>query len=204
MKKIINIYNIEFSNFKEYGIKKFLILFAYTILLLIGIYFITKNSMDTQTIGNYKGQYYSLSNMTFSNFFHSIAENLYLTFKILLMGFIPIFFGIFLYHYNSFVILASVLAVEQVSDGGALKFLMANFMPHGLLEIVALLYTMVLSINLSLGLWNKIRPSTRCHTSFHEVFYRAAKSYIYIIIPLLFLSACIETFITPFIVSLFI
>ena len=72
-------------------------------------------------------------------------------------------------------------------------------LPHGIIELP------VFFLSSALGIWLGFmfaKSLSRKH-SFKDSFYYAVKIYLYLIIPLLFVSALIETFITPWIFSLF-
>jgi stage II sporulation protein M len=72
--------------------------------------------------------------------------------------------------------------------------------PHGIFEVPAVL------IASSYGLWWGVKNyrKFRYKDSFREDFSLPVKRYIHLVIPLLLIGAFVETYITPFIIRLFI
>lgn len=89
----------------------------------------------------------------------------------------------------------AVIVSESVSTG----YLIAGILPHGIFEIPAMILTS--AIGLRIGMTAILKLFGRKMSLAEEIF-DGFGFYIFIIIPLLFVAAFVESFITPVILSL--
>lgn len=109
-----------------------------------------------------------------------------------LFGIVPLYFI-----YVNGLLLGIVLAYAQSQSKIILA--LASILPHGVLEIPALL------ISVSYGLWLGIEfyRWIRYRKNFRESYLYALKKYFIVVFPLLLVAALVEAYITPLVISYF-
>lgn len=108
------------------------------------------------------------------------------------LGTLPAFFLII----NGGVI-GLVVNLTNVTIGPA--FLFAALVPHGILEIPALLYGAALGFKVGSQVWKRIRKQK---SFVRESLTRGVKSFLRVVLPVLLLAALIEAFVTPEVIAL--
>lgn len=104
-------------------------------------------------------------------------------------GFLSLFSGIFFGIFPLFFILSNgyfggfVSSRAVVSAGWGSLF---NLVPHGILELPAIFICTGLGFKLGLFIFNK-------NETFLEIFWRSIKAFFFIVIPLLFIAAIVES-----------
>lgn len=89
------------------------------------------------------------------------------------------------------------LVANQVSHEQGLLFVLAAILPHGILEIPLVLISSGLGLRLGYLMYSSIMGK---ETDMRYEFMQSLRIYIRIIMPLLFVSAVVETFVTPMVV----
>lgn len=93
-------------------------------------------------------------------------------------------------------LLLGVIANQVSREQGAL-FVLAAILPHGIMEIPMILICSGLGLRLGYLMFNSVMGK---ETDMKSELSQSLRIYIRIVVPLLFVSAAIETFITPMIV----
>jgi len=110
----------------------------------------------------------------------------------LALGTLPAFFLII----NGGVI-GLVINLTNVTIGPA--FIIAALVPHGILEIPALLYAAALGFKVGSQVWNRIRKQ---RSFVKDSLSTGVKSFLRLVLPMLLLAALIEAFVTPEVIAL--
>ncbi|MEE9134987.1 MAG: stage II sporulation protein M [Nitrososphaerales archaeon] len=110
----------------------------------------------------------------------------------LALGTLPAFFLII----NGGVI-GLVINLTNVTIGPA--FIIAALVPHGILEIPALLYGAALGFKVGSQVWNRIRKQ---RSFVKDSLTTGVKSFLRLVLPMLLLAALIEAFVTPEVIAL--
>lgn len=93
------------------------------------------------------------------------------------------------------------MLADTISRHLGMTFVAAALLPHGIIEVPAIL----ISAGIGLRLGHKMYPSlTGMKTDIKKELREGMGFYMRVIVPLLFVAAMIETFVTPLIASLFI
>lgn len=96
--------------------------------------------------------------------------------------------------YNGFLIGIVVLITERIE--GSL-YVLAAIVPHGIIELPMILISAAIGIRLGHDLWNTLLGQK---ADIKKDFKKGTLFYIHWILPLLFIAAAVETFLTPLIV----
>lgn len=89
------------------------------------------------------------------------------------------------------------LVANQVSHEQGLLFVLAAILPHGILEIPLVLISSGLGLRLGYLMYSSIMGK---ETDMRSELMQSLRIYMRIIMPLLFVSAVVETFVTPMVV----
>ena len=133
------------------------------------------------------------------NPFLLILNNLRATALCMLYGFIPFFFlPAVITISNSAMIGAAVTAAARSAN---LVFIVcAGILPHGIFELPALLLAM------SAGIYVCVQMTRKCmrmeSTPFRKLLAGCLRLYVMIILPLLIVAGFVETYVTPWLISL--
>ncbi|MDD4898038.1 MAG: stage II sporulation protein M [Methanocellales archaeon] len=105
-------------------------------------------------------------------------------------GLIPLVF----LTYNGLLIGIVVLITERIE--GSL-YVLAAIVPHGIIELPMILFSAAIGIRLGHDLWNTLMGRK---ADIKKDFKKGVLFYMHWILPLLFIAAAVETFLTPLIV----
>ncbi len=122
------------------------------------------------------------------------------TIKSLLAIFLGIAFGIFPIYFiaaNGYLV-GLILAISVYSAG--LKYFLAGVLPHGILEIFAIVYASSLGIWLGWKYFRKVRLNK--HEEYKEGLKYSWRAFCRLVFPMLLVAALIEVYITPFFISM--
>lgn len=146
--------------------------------------------------GRLDGSYLSL-------FLFILMNNLYVTGLILFVGFLPFVVLPFFYSFTTFLSLGTVLAAVKLKGESPLMVFLTGILPHGFVEIVAMILASSIAIFMSLHIFKKIFSAKRKELHLRLLIWQAVRSYLLLVVPLVFLAALIEGFITPMIIQTF-
>ncbi|MCX9084469.1 MAG: stage II sporulation protein M [Candidatus Methanoperedens sp.] len=89
------------------------------------------------------------------------------------------------------------LVVNQVSSEQGILFILAALLPHGIFEIPMVLISSGMGLRLGYLMYSSVMGK---ETDMRKELMQSLRIYMRIIMPLLFVSAVIETFVTPMVV----
>ena len=161
--------------------------------ILSGYLFAQNFPEETQEIIKELEKFFSISEETtsFQMFLFILENNVIKLFTVILLG---IFAGLIplLSLWGNGMILG--IFAQIVSQELSWTFLILGILPHGIIEIPVLILSAAIGIRIGkLAVWRIFNR----HKNFRKEFTKAIKFYIVILIPLLFIAALIEAFITP-------
>ena len=133
------------------------------------------------------------------SFFTLLLNNLYAAGISILIGCIPFFFLTILPLFSNAVVLGAMGALYQTTGIGIGAFLM-GILPHGILELPALLVSFALGLYLCGTLSYKI--CLQRERSFRLALKEVGRAYLLIVVPLLLAAAVTETYVTPVLMGL--
>ncbi|NLI62047.1 MAG: stage II sporulation protein M [Methanosarcinaceae archaeon] len=171
---------------------------------LIGILFYIKNPAESQEFINLLSD-----NLSDFNFENPYLLTLQIFFNNLSVSFYSVLFGFFLGLVPLLIITLNGflpgLLFPYVSSKKSAFFFILGILPHGIFEIFAIILACALGFRMGRLSLIKIYGKTfgKIDISLTNEFFQSFFLYLYIVIPLLFIAAIIEVFITGFILSLF-
>jgi stage II sporulation protein M len=139
----------------------------------------------------------------FDLFLIIIKNNLLVSFVMFVLSFIPV---VILPPYvvlSTFTSVGIALAFVKSAGGNPILTLLTTILPHGITEIVSMLFTASIGVFLSLTVAKKIFSRKRNEINMKAVIAQVFRSFALVSVPLIILSAIIEGFITPVIIKLF-
>lgn len=158
----------------------------------------------TITLGFLLGDSFGMLWSYLEEFVQSIPENNFILFFIIfgnntIKSFLAMIFGAFFcvipvlfIAFNGLVI---GVASSFIVDNSGLRYLLIGLMPHGVIEIPMVLLSAAVGINLGLESIRKIKSKDG---DVKRELTKGLKLFSVLILPLLFVAALIESFITPF------
>jgi stage II sporulation protein M len=88
--------------------------------------------------------------------------------------------------------------VGMVGTERGLPFMAAAILPHGVFEIPAFIVSAALGVSLARAFWDELRGSG----DMAAVGGRLARTFLTVVLPLVFVAAVIEVFVTPLVIAL--
>ncbi len=134
----------------------------------------------------------------FSMFRFIFLNNLRVEGIISFSGLIP-FLLIPLYYVLINCLIISAVCVNLMQQGVGIGFLLASLLPHGILEIPTLIFGAAIGIHLCLQLSKRVIKET----PFLPSLVNGIRTFLMIMVPLILAAAFIESYITPYVVMLF-
>ena len=184
-------------NKNEIKIYFWITMIVFVLFTLQGYFGAVENPEEaTKIINEFQEEFSFIQNWnSFSIFLLIFLNNSIKAFAVILLGF---FFGM-----APFLLLAAngtLLGVVAyiVSQESGWTFLFLGILPHGIFEIPAL----ILSVSYGLWLGVKFYRKIKYNESFKSHFIHSIKFFGKIILPLLFIAALIEAFVTPILINL--
>lgn len=128
-------------------------------------------------------------------------NNLKVAFMAIVLGFIPfVFLSAFPIITNALILgVFSTMFVEKL---GSVQLMLALLVPHGVVELLAIIYAGALGINLCYEITTKITKNKQ--TKIATIVKKTIISFMMIVVPLLFIAAIIESYITPLVANYFV
>ncbi len=123
--------------------------------------------------------------------------NMRTTFIFTMLGFIPFFLGVLPFLMTISVLLGVSLALAVTKGYGFMTFIKLTA-PHGVFELIAVIYGVSLGVYFSKEMTKKILARHGGNSiPFTQLMKSVPRSYLLVILPLLALAALIEVFATP-------
>lgn len=198
----INQYGFFKKNIKKYFFIALIVYICSIILFYLAFYNDKSNVMNI--MNSLKSDFSSRGFFTTSVYvtFLKIFENNLRSCFIFgtLLGVVPfIYIPVIFVACNGFI-LSVVLLALNMEHKNILISIITTLLPHGILELTAFFYASALGIYITIWVMGRIRHKT--NIGFKEVGINVVKSYLTVIIPLLFVAAFVEAYITPVIAGL--
>ena len=142
-----------------------------------------------------------------------LFENTQAMLPTIIMGTVPFFLGTLFCTYST--VHSLVIAFKYIISSLPIETILAGTLPHGIFEIPAIIFSMILSAIISKEITLAILSfiTKKKFDNSKAIFYRnglketaifVAKSLVFVILPLVFIGAFVETFITGRIIENFI
>jgi len=182
--------NELFSNIKSLK-KIYILVLSFIIIAIINSFF--SNDEFAKKILNLVINY--IKNIKFnvlSIFLNNLKVSLFITFGGFLLLLPTLFIG-----YLNFYILGLIFNLSLKEN--KLNVFLASVLPHGIIELFAIFLSLTLGTSLFFSL---IKFNYFEERKFSKVLKLSLITYIFIVLPLLFISALIEVYITPKIIEL--
>ncbi|MBN1899405.1 MAG: stage II sporulation protein M [Spirochaetes bacterium] len=199
----MDFYQLQWNLFKNRLKNIFLIsLGIYFVVATAGYFLVLRNpDLVPQYMGWLKKSYSDLvlfrSNKLFL-FTYILLTNLRASFFAVLLGLIPFLIAPVIFLIVNGFMLGFIMAAAQMEGMPMGYTLLTRILPHGIIELPALFYSISLGMYLSAEITKKLDPGRRQDSvSLKMLMLEISQSYFLIIIPLLVLAAFIEAFITP-------
>ncbi|MEF9992276.1 MAG: stage II sporulation protein M [Romboutsia sp.] len=188
---------------KEKLLKKLIVVsIIFFSLILIGVFVFTKNQELAKEIVNSfleanADMINSNGGITISKL---ILNNIFASLYSVALGFIPfLFVPVVALITNSLLIGATLGFTSVTMSTSSLKIFVLGILPHGILELPALLISLTMGIYLCIKVSNKILR--REDEKIKDVLKEILRVFIMIIVPMLVLAGIIECLITPMLIT---
>ena len=124
-------------------------------------------------------------------FFNNAIKSLIILMLGIGFGIIPLLF----IAYNGYII---GVVVYIVSDENGFMYILSAILPHGIIELPMVFISAAIGLKMGYLLFSSINGQS---VDIKTEFSRGVRFYFYRIMPLLFVAAVVETFVTPFVVA---
>ncbi|MCR8848411.1 stage II sporulation protein M [Rossellomorea sp. SC111] len=138
------------------------------------------------------------------NFFSILVNNLFVGGIIILLGFLPVYGLPFIIGLLSFAAVGILSGYGLIMEHNVIKTLIIAFVPHAVIEIIPILYSVAIGMYVNKNIFKKVFFRKMTTYNIREIIKNGIKSYILIIIPLFFLAALVEAFITSYLVEIYL
>ncbi|MGE7183889.1 stage II sporulation protein M [Peribacillus sp. NPDC006672] len=134
--------------------------------------------------------------------FYSIGyHNSLIGLIIILVGFIPIYGFPVIYGLISFTAVGVVAGYGYIMDYDVIKTMMIAFVPHAIIEIIPILYSMAVGMYINKNIIKRLYLKKNNTSKLGTMCKKGMKSYLLIVVPLFLLAALVESFITTFLID---
>ncbi len=203
MKSLID--NIRTFHRESIRKKFYILVFVFIVTVIIGIVtYISSPKLFEDLISMVVGKINSM-NLDRSNTFHMAMmiffNNLRVSVISLLVGFIPFLF-VSAYPIVGNALILGVFTTMFATKTGSIAATLAFILPHGIIELAAIIYAAALGVNICNQINLKIQK--RSEKKMATIIKSTITSFLAVVVPLLFVAAIIEAYITPMIAKLFI
>jgi stage II sporulation protein M len=203
-------FNIEWQVYKDYyrktiftvlvtGIITALLLF-FASLYFEGFIIEQSRNIAEQTVDGNNRE--ALTNV--HKFFSILVNNLFVGGIIILLGFIPVYGLPFIIGLLSFAAVGILAGYGLIMEHNVVTTLIIAFVPHAIIEIIPILYSVAIGMYVNKNIVKKVFLRKRKTYKIKEIITNGIKSYILIILPLFFLAALVEAFITSYLIKIYL
>ncbi len=130
-------------------------------------------------------------------FLFIVKNNLYVSTIVFLLGFIPVVILPLLSPFVTMLSIGIMLAGFKVLGENPMQALILGILPHGIVEIIAIILAGSIGCFVSLHILKKIFSPNRNNIPLLRLIGQAARTFALVVVPLVVLAALIEGFITP-------
>ncbi|MCL7411521.1 MAG: stage II sporulation protein M [Methanosarcinaceae archaeon] len=124
-------------------------------------------------------------------FFNNAIKSLIILMLGIGFGILPLLF----IAYNGYII---GLVVYTISRENGFTYILSAILPHGIIELPMVFISAAIGLKIGYEMFRSIKGQT---ADIRSEFSRGVRFFFYRIMPLLFVAAVVETFVTPFIVA---
>ncbi|MBW6470931.1 MAG: stage II sporulation protein M [Methanosarcinaceae archaeon] len=124
-------------------------------------------------------------------FFNNAIKSLFIIMLGIGFGILPLLF----IAYNGYII---GVVVYAVSSENGIAFILSAILPHGIIELPMVFISAAIGLKIGYEMFHSI---TGHPADIRSEFSHGVKFFFYRIMPLLFVAAVVETFVTPFVVA---
>lgn len=198
MKKI---FTNEFIEFNKVIFKYFLLcFFLFFTSIIITKFMFTRNPENVLSILDNQALEQALNDTAFNVFGQIFINNLIVCFSTILSGFLPfVFLPVITCIKNAYPI-GLLLAGFDILKKNVFLIALVALVPHGILEIPALLYSFSIGIHLCLSITTSMVKKVPTKKYIAEI----KNAFIFIILPMLLIAAFIEAFVVPYLTNAFL
>ncbi|GKU82001.1 stage II sporulation protein M [Niallia sp. NCCP-28] len=202
-------YKQEYQIYSDFYKKSFLIVFFLGILTAFVCFFLSfyfedfitqqANNIAEHTMGVDKNEPTNIQ-----KFFSIFFNNLFLGGLIILSGFIPIYGLPFIYALLSFASVGIITGYGSIMKHDVLQTMMIAFLPHAVIEIFPILYSVAVGIYINKNIVHKLFFRKRKTDKVRSMLVQGTTSLLMIILPLFLLAALVEAFITSHLADIYL
>ncbi len=203
MKSLIN----NIGTFHRESIRKkfYILVILFIATVIIGVLtYISSPKYFEDLINMVVGKINSMNLDRSSTFYMAMMifiNNLRVSVISLVVGFIPFLF-VSAYPIVGNALILGVFTTMFAIKTGSIAATLAFILPHGIIELAAIIYAAALGINICNQINLKIQK--RSEKKMATIIKSTITSFLAVVVPLLFVAALIEAYITPMIAKLFI
>lgn len=165
------------------------------------------NSIEKDTMNNIETMFESkglLTDNSFDLMFNLFINNTVACLTGILIGLIPVIVIPTMITAFNGAIIGVLLSIAESSGFTTWKMFVFGVLPHGITEMTAMFLATAMGSFISINIiWWIIGRKDKA-LSFKEMLEKTGLTFVRVVIPLLFISALIESFITPTLITLFI
>jgi len=203
---MINYINVQWLCAADYFSKNlrrlffiYLLLFVALAVLTVALFQSNPDIANTyyQEISKMFAEKNMLDKSGFGLFLSIFVNNIWAGAVVILLGFIPFLFIPNFSFISNVMIIGVMGAVFQINGIGLLPFF-AGILPHGVLEIPALILGTILGIHICQKI-TKVILRRGSPGEFKQAFFAALRIFLLWMVPLFAIASGIETFVTPII-----
>jgi stage II sporulation protein M len=200
---IRELYWREWEQFKRDYLKVFLLIMGLSLISSLFFYYVllANREMTEMIMEQLVGVFEELGmtpEMSHLEMFSLILmQNLQASLVTIALGMIPIVILPLVSPALTSISVSVVLAFVKIQEGNVAQTLLYTILPHGIVELPTLFLSGSVGVFLSLKIFRKIFPRREEEVEIKPVIAQVARTYLLVIVPLIFAAALLESFLTP-------
>ncbi|MCT4783483.1 MULTISPECIES: stage II sporulation protein M [Exiguobacterium] len=187
----------------NYYRKDFLRLLVLFIVTSIASYFIFRSFVTSEQIEDilkqigdmFESRGLSFDTSAFDTMVALFVNNTRVALLAFLLGMIPLFIPYVFVVINA-AIIGLVAMIVDFSGESVIKVITLGILPHGITEISAILLGAAMGLSLNRHIWQKMQGKDT-NVTLKALFFIGLKMFLFVVVPLLAISAVIEAYVTP-------
>lgn len=208
LSNIKNTYGKEYDTYQKYYQKTMqliLVVGLLTALLAFGVAFYFEEFIIEQatTIAEQMQSDSSEQNHE-SQFMSTFSNNIWIGAVIIICGLIPIFGIPVLYALLSFAAVGIIAGYGMIMEYDVLKTILVSFVPHAIFEIIPILYSVAIGMYVNRNIMSKLFFKRRTSEPLRKMVVQSLVGYLIVVIPVFFVAALIESFVTTHLIEVFL
>lgn len=179
---------------------RLLVLFIVTSIASYFIFrsFVTSDQIDeilTQIGDMFESRGLTFDTSAFDTMIALFVNNTRVALLAFLLGMIPLFIPYVFVVVNA-AIIGLVAMIVDFAGESVMKVIALGILPHGITEISAILLGAAMGLSLNRHIWHRMRGK-ETDVTLKALFFVGVKMFLFIVVPLLAISAVIEAYVTP-------